>query len=72
MADITYDEVVKLADQLSAQEQVALFRHLQAVVQGQSLTSQEKKQAFESIIVNVALPIDDSFSREAWYGDDSR
>lgn len=72
MTDISYDEVVKLADQLTTQEQVALFRHLQTVVKTQNLTSQEKKEAFESIIVNIPPGEDFSFSREDWYGDDGR
>lgn len=72
MADVLYDDVVKLADQLKPEEQEALVHHLQEQA-ARRLTPAEFQALFETLIFNPG-PVDPnySFRREDWYSDDER
>lgn len=72
MTAITYDEVAKLAEQLSPAEQQALISRLQEVIQHRMLNKDEWQSLLQSITINV--PAGSAFSdrREDWYGDDAR
>jgi hypothetical protein len=67
MADITFEDVLELAEQLSPEEQARLIDELQA-----------KRPARQRPPLN--FPVDDvgewpeglSLRREEWYGDDER
>ena len=73
MLDVTYEEVVRLAEQLPADEQVALAEHLQELAQQRQLGVDERLALFESMMVDLGpVAPDFSFSREDWYGDDER
>lgn len=73
MAQIIYTEVVRLAEQLTPEEQDALAMHLQEIAQRRQLTKDERKALFESMIVDLGTVSSDfSFRREDWYGDDGR
>ena len=73
MAGITYEEVVRLAEQLAPLEQVALIDHLQLIAQRRRLTIKERKALFETLVIDLG-PVSPDFSdrREDWYGDDER
>lgn len=73
MADITFDEVVKLADQLTPAEKQALAQHLLQTAQEREMTPQERIAIFHSMIIDLG-PVSPSYSdrREDWYGDDGR
>ncbi len=70
---VSYSEVVKLVDQLTPQEQRALFAYLQERAHYRQLTAQERTALFDSLIVDLG-PVSPDFSdrREDWYGDDER
>ena len=73
MADMTYEEVVKLAEELTAEEQEALAAHLQTLARQRRLNREERLALFRSMIVDLGpLSPDFSFHREDWYGDDER
>jgi hypothetical protein len=73
MAEVTYEEVVRLAEQLTAVEQEALLEHLQKIAQHRQLTVEERKALFESLVTDLG-PVSPDYSdrREDWYGDDER
>ncbi len=69
MLDVTYSEVIKLAERLNADEQIALAEHLQELAQQRQLEVDERLALFEAMIVDLGpVPSDFSFSREDWYG----
>ena len=72
MSQIAFDEVAKLAEQLSPAEQQALIVRLQVLAQQRALTKDEWWTLLDSITVNV--PPGPAFSdrREDWYSDDGR
>ena len=72
MAQVTYDEVVRLAEQLSPVEQQALIAHLQETAKHRKLTKEEWLALFDSMKVSIPLGKDFSLRREDWYGDDGR
>ncbi len=47
MAPVTYDAVVKLAEQLSPEAQQALIEHLQRIARQRELSFEEWKTVFE-------------------------
>ena len=71
MAGVTYEEVVRLAEQLTAVEQDALLEHLQKIAQHRQLTIEERKALFESLVTDLG-PVSPDYSdrREDWYDDD--
>ena len=73
MQDVTYGDVVRLAEQLTTEEQKALAAHLQQLAEQRELDRQERLTLFDSMIVDLGpVAPDFSFSREDWYGDDER
>ncbi|MBN2303939.1 MAG: hypothetical protein JXQ72_05655 [Anaerolineae bacterium] len=73
MVGVTYEEVVRLAEQLAPPEQKALIEHLQLIAQRRQLTIQERKALFETLITDLG-PVSPDFSdrRVDWYDDDGR
>jgi lipoprotein NlpI len=61
MASVTYERVIRLAEQLTPQEQEALVAHLQQLAQQRQLTKQERKALFASMIVDLG-PVSPDFS----------
>ncbi|MBI5670056.1 MAG: hypothetical protein HZC41_18835 [Chloroflexi bacterium] len=72
MAQVTYEEVVKLAEQLTPLEQQALIAHLQETARHRELTFTEWKALFDSMKDNTPIIADISPRREDWYDDDGR
>ncbi len=72
MADVTYDDVVRLAEQLTPVEQRALIAHLQQVARQRELSFKEWKILFEAMIDHTPVVGDFSPRREDWYDDDGR
>jgi hypothetical protein len=72
MSSVTYDEVVKLAEQLSPADQQALVAHLQVIARRRELSFEEWSLLFDSIKDDTPVIADFSNRREDWYGDDGR
>jgi hypothetical protein len=72
MAQITFEEVVKLAKQLSPAEQQALITYLQRLAQQGTLGDEEWKTLLDSS--KVSIPPGPNFSdrRADWYDNDGR
>ena len=72
MGFVTYQEVVRLAEQLTVDDQRALVDHLQGLAQQRDLTFAEWKTLFDSLKSDAELVQDFSDRREDWYDDDGR
>lgn len=73
MTDMTYQEIVRLAEELTAEEQETLAAHLQTLARQRRLDQDERLALFQSMIVDLGpVSPDFSFRREDWYGDDER
>lgn len=72
MAQITYEAVVKLAEQLSPEAQKALIEHLQEIAKQRDLSFEEWKAVFDSMVDYTPVVSDISPRREDWYDDDGR
>jgi hypothetical protein len=72
MAQTTYEEVARLAEQLPIEDQQALMTHLQALAEERELTFREWKLLYDSLKSEEPLLQDFSDNREYWYGDDGR
>lgn len=72
MAQVTFEEVVKLAEQLTPVEQQALIAHLQEIAKQRELTFAEWKALFDSMKDDTPIIADVSPRRVDWYGDDGR
>ncbi len=72
MAQITYEEVVKLADQLTLHEQQALITHLQELAQKRELSFPEWEMLFDALKSDVPIIGEFSDRRVDWYDDDGR
>jgi hypothetical protein len=72
MAYTAYEDVVKMVEQLSPDEQQALVVRLQEMKKQNNLSSDEWRTLLNSIKVNI--PPGPAFSdrRQDWYGDDGR
>lgn len=68
MTDATFDEVVRLAEQLSVEEQRALIDYLQQRTGGQTSFA-EWKALFESAVIHTPVQGDFPLDRESWYDD---
>lgn len=70
MTGVSYEEVVRLAEQLGPLEQEALIEHLQKIAQQRQLTIKERKALFESLITDLGS-VSSNFSdrRKDWYDD---
>ncbi len=69
---MAYDVVVRLAEQLSAEEQRALIEHLQEIARQRELSFEEWKALFDSLKIRTPLVGDFSDRRADWYDDDGR
>lgn len=71
-ANLSLQEVLALAEQLSEAEQRTLVTRLQEHIQRQRLSNDEWIALFDSM--KVSIPPGENFSlrREDWYGDDGR
>ncbi|MBI1255888.1 MAG: hypothetical protein GC204_00310 [Chloroflexi bacterium] len=72
MTQITYEAVVKLAEQLSPEAQKALIEHLQEIAKQRDLSFEEWKALIDSTIDHTPIVSDISPRREDWYDDDGR
>jgi len=77
MADVDYEQVVQLAEQLTVEQQQQLIsRLLVQNSQQQRLTAEEKMQILRAARVHAETEsnkqIDMSDRREDWYGEDGR
>jgi hypothetical protein len=70
MADITYDDVVKLVEQLTPAEQETLIRHLQQHTEEKQRSKDEWKRRFESVVIKLPILEEPSPRREDWYDDE--
>lgn len=70
--DITYEQLVELVEQLPAEEQHDLLRHLLKQPQKHQLTPEEKLALYHASIISVPVNEEPSIRREDWYGDDGR
>lgn len=69
----TYAEVLRLAEQLTPDEQRALAARLQVSAARTQMSAEEWMARFEALIVTGHKPGPNlSFSREDWYDDDGR
>ena len=70
---IEFDKLVELVDQLPIEQRLNLIQHLAQNTNSRVLTPHEKIELLNSTVHDLgAVPIDFSFSREDWYGDDGR
>jgi hypothetical protein len=72
MAQITYEAVVKLAEQLSPEAQKALIEHLQEIAKQRELSFEEWKAILESMVIDTPIVGEFSDRRVDWYHDDGR
>lgn len=73
MAHAAYEEVIRLVEQLSPQEQESLAAYLQEHAKYRRLTTRERKALFDSMTVDLGRVLPDfSLRRAEWYGDDER
>lgn len=72
MAQITYDAVARLAEQLSPGEQQALIEHLQGIARQRELSFEEWKALFDSLKIDTPIVGQFSDRRVDWYDDDGR
>jgi hypothetical protein len=73
MADISYDEIVRLAEQLPRAQQVELIDHLLKRAAEHPLTTEERLALLEATVIDLGQVAPDiSMRREDWYGDDGR
>lgn len=72
MADMTFEEIVALVDQLSPMEQTELTAHLLEAAQKRELSVAEKMKLLRSAQVDVTVLEEPSIRRVDWYDDDGR
>ena len=72
MEQVTYEAVVRLAEQLSPEAQKALIEHLQEIAKQRELSFEEWKALFDANIDYTPVVNDISPRREDWYDDDGR
>jgi hypothetical protein len=70
--EIEYDELVKLIEQLSEEQQQALLAYLLEKTSQRRLSREEKKALYHASILSVPVNEEPSIRREDWYGDDGR
>ena len=70
MAEVTYDQVVRLAEQLMPQEQQALIAHLQTISKQRELSFEVWKTLFDSLKDDSLIISDISPRRVDWYDDE--
>ncbi len=72
MNAVSYAEVVRMAEQLTPDEQKALFEYLKRVVHQRELSQEEWEALFDSLKIDQPVNSTYSMRREDWYGDDGR
>jgi hypothetical protein len=72
MADMTFEEVVRLANQLTPAEKQALAQYLLEAAQERELTPEERIALRRSAIIDIPFHYNPSVRREDWYDDDVR
>lgn len=72
MANITFDELVDLVDQLSSDDQIALMEHLQERTKQRLLSVDEKMRLLRTAQIDVEVNQEPSVRRQDWYDDDGR
>lgn len=72
MTTATYGEVVKLAEQLTSEEQTTLITHLLDLARRRQLTVAERKALMNATILSNPVAQEPSIRREDWYDDDGR
>jgi hypothetical protein len=72
MTDISYEEVVKLVEQLPEEQKQDLAQRLQHFVPHRKLTVCEKMTLLRAAQLNVAVNEEPSIRREDWYDDEGR
>lgn len=72
MASISFDELVKLVDRLTPQEQRQLTTHLLTRTRQRELSLEEKMALLRAAQIDVTVKVEPSIRREDWYGDDGR
>jgi hypothetical protein len=72
MADITFDRVLALVDQLTPQEQTRLTSHLLNLARSRQLSAEEKMSLLRAVQVNAQVVEEPSVRRIDWYDDDGR
>lgn len=72
MAQVPYQEVVQLAEQLTLDEKKALIAHLQRQTPPQMMSYSEWRALIDSVTVSIEPGPQFSDRREDWYDDDSR
>jgi len=72
MADITYEDVLKMAERLTPEEQTMLVVHLLEVAKERDLTKEEREALFKAIMIDIPILNEPSPRREDWYDDDGR
>ena len=68
----TYDDVVKLAEQLSPADQIALIQHLLEAAGKRPTTQDEWTMLLDAVTSNAQPGLILSDRQEDWYGDDGR
>jgi hypothetical protein len=72
MSEISYEEVRRMADQLSHAERQALILYLLEATEGEELTTEDRMALFDASMISGVFMPDYSDRREDWYGDDGR
>lgn len=72
IAQVTYVQVVRLAEQLTHEEQKALIAHLQGIAKERELTYEAWETLFESMKFSSLPGPNFSDRRADWYDDDGR
>lgn len=72
MADISYEDVLRLAEQLTLEEQKTLLDQLQQRVQDKKRSKEERKARLEAVMIKAPVLHEPSPRREDWYDDDGR
>lgn len=67
MSDITYEQVVELADQLSPEDQARLADHLEMRRTEEELSDEAWEALFDDLKITVPITEQFSLSRDDWY-----
>jgi hypothetical protein len=72
MGQVTYEAVVKQAEQLTPQEQQALIEHLKTSLQPDKIDTETWLKLFDSLKIDGEVLTDFSNRRVDWYDDNGR
>ena len=68
---MTYDDVVRLVEQLSPTEQSTLIAHLLHLARQRQLSVDERKALLRASILNAPVAHEPSVRRQDWYDTDA-